>query len=97
MPLVDNAATSTGSVAGRGGAVPDDAAAEGPADPGAPAVDFAPAVEIAPGADVAVAPPGRRSARACVVSKVTVCENSCRRAPDDPSASCWLAALKSKV
>ena len=53
------------------GAAPDEAVAEGPAVPDGP------------GAEVPVAP-GRSSARACVVSKVTVCENSCRRAPDEP-------------
>ncbi|PNH86688.1 hypothetical protein CXZ05_01525 [Arthrobacter sp. AFG20] len=97
MPLLDSESTSAGSVAGRGGGVPDDAVADGPAVSGAPAVEFAPAVEPAPAAEVAAAPPGRRRARACVVSKVTVCENSCRRAPEDPSASCWLAALSSRV
>jgi len=102
LPLLDNSATSDGSDAVPVDAVPDDGAPDGGAGdglnvPDASAVERGPGAELAPAAGPEVAPPGRRSALACVVSKVTACENSCRRAPDEPFASCWLAALKARV
>ena len=91
MPLADSPATRAGTVAGAGVAV------AVPVEPAA-----GPAAVALPGEEGADAPPGplsagRTRAFACVVSKVTVREKSCRWAPDASAVSSRLAALSRRV